>query len=274
MNSQYKNIKKYKKRKVNLISPRRVIVLIVLILLFATVGYSYWHTELKIGGTVTAKLEKIIFSITYNNIENSSNYPSTIVQNTRYETTFTGIVPKSITVSMGGTELSNGTGFTYNNGTLIIPNVTGNLIINGVNNSSYSTNILNSTSDRSFTLTFSNMTFENLVNTSFEVINNTGKKIKSINFKINYNSSASSGTTTQNCKFLIEDENGSQLGVSSMNIPLHAKKENYRTNTVTLKNQVPSATGTKFYIKVTSDDMVNPDMLIPSIEVVTITYAS
>ena len=70
------------------------------------------------------------YTITYNNITNSTNYPSTISGGSTYTQTFT-TAPSSVTVTMGGTNLVSGTGFTYSNGTLTIPNVSGNLVITG-----------------------------------------------------------------------------------------------------------------------------------------------
>ena len=70
------------------------------------------------------------YTITYNNITNSTNYPSTISGGSTYTQTFT-TAPSIITVTMGVTNLVSGTDFTYTNGTLTIPNVSGNLVITG-----------------------------------------------------------------------------------------------------------------------------------------------
>lgn len=71
-------------------------------------------------------------TITYNNIT-GSGFQSNIADGLTYTNTFT-TAPYDITVSMDGTDLTKNTDFTYSGGTLTIPNVTGNLIITGVNN--------------------------------------------------------------------------------------------------------------------------------------------
>ena len=73
----------------------------------------------------------VTYTITYNNITGSNNYPSTISSGSTYTQNFT-TPPDDVSVTMGGTNLTKGTDFTYSNGTLTIPNVTGNLVINGV----------------------------------------------------------------------------------------------------------------------------------------------
>lgn len=53
---QLKNITKLKKRKT--IKSIYFIVLLVIVLIFVSIGYSYWSTQLRINGTITAKIEQ------------------------------------------------------------------------------------------------------------------------------------------------------------------------------------------------------------------------
>lgn len=73
----------------------------------------------------------VIYSVSYVDITDSNNYPSTIVSGNTYSQTF-ATAPSSVSVTMGGNTLTSGTDFTYLNGTLTIPNVSGNLVITGV----------------------------------------------------------------------------------------------------------------------------------------------
>ena len=70
----------------------------------------------------------VIYSITYVDITDSNNYPSTIISSNTYTQTFT-TAPNGVSVTMGGNTLTIDTDFTYSNGTLTIPNVQGNLVI-------------------------------------------------------------------------------------------------------------------------------------------------
>ena len=51
-----KKISKYRKGKT--IKSNYLIIILVIVLIFASVGYSYWSTELRIQGIVTAKFEQ------------------------------------------------------------------------------------------------------------------------------------------------------------------------------------------------------------------------
>ena len=69
-------------------------------------------------------------SVIYLNIDNSSSYPDTVGYMGTYSYTF-AIPPTIEAVSMGGIDLVLNTGYTYTNGTLTIPDVTGALVIRG-----------------------------------------------------------------------------------------------------------------------------------------------
>lgn len=53
---ELKKISKYRKGKT--IKSNYLIIILVIVLIFASVGYSYWSTELRIQGIVTAKFEQ------------------------------------------------------------------------------------------------------------------------------------------------------------------------------------------------------------------------
>lgn len=53
---QIRQIRKYKKNKI--IKTSYFIILLVIVLIFVSIGYSYWSTQLSIHGIVTAKFEQ------------------------------------------------------------------------------------------------------------------------------------------------------------------------------------------------------------------------
>lgn len=63
-------------------------------------------------------------------MDNTSTYPASIGYISTYSYTF-AILPVIQSITMGGTPLVANTDYTYINGTLTIPNVTGNLVIQG-----------------------------------------------------------------------------------------------------------------------------------------------
>lgn len=79
-------------------------------------------------------------TITYNNIT-GSGYPANIADGLTYTNTFTD-PPEDVVVKMGGTTLVKETDYTYSNGTLTIPNVSGDLEIEKAQNTSAMDNIV------------------------------------------------------------------------------------------------------------------------------------
>ena len=55
--SQYDKVRKYRKKRIGLITTQNVIVLTIIIAVFVSVGYSYWNSTLTISGTVRAYKE-------------------------------------------------------------------------------------------------------------------------------------------------------------------------------------------------------------------------
>lgn len=70
MYKKYKNIKKYSKTN-KVIKPPALVALLLVLLLFMSIGYSYWTTSLKIGGRVTAKSLELPIKIYLRNIEDT-----------------------------------------------------------------------------------------------------------------------------------------------------------------------------------------------------------
>ena len=71
------------------------------------------------------------YSVTYVDIADSGNYTNTAVEGTTFTLTFT-TSPNGVSVTMGGNTLTENTDFTFSNGTITIPNVSGNIVITGV----------------------------------------------------------------------------------------------------------------------------------------------
>ncbi len=78
-----------------------------------------------------------VYTITYNSFDNTENYKKEILKGEEYSQNFGDNYPTNIEVKMNGVYLKN---YTYSNGTLIIPNVTGNLVITGIYAPSYTDN--------------------------------------------------------------------------------------------------------------------------------------
>ena len=119
------NIRRTKKRQFN---SWQIFLVLIIVLLAISISYAMFSTQLVINGGVEGEQEQL--EVRYLNIENSESYPSSIGYMETYSYKFA--IPHSIEViTMGGTRLTLGTDYTYTDGTLKIPNVTGILIING-----------------------------------------------------------------------------------------------------------------------------------------------
>ncbi|MBO6244215.1 MAG: InlB B-repeat-containing protein, partial [Clostridia bacterium] len=116
------------KRRHKTLKTSHIIMAFIAVLMFLSISYAAFSTTLRINGTVTGEQQEL--SVIYLHIDNSSSYPSTIKYMETYSYTF--INPPTIeSVTMGGTQLELNTDYTYENGTLTIPDVTGNLVIDG-----------------------------------------------------------------------------------------------------------------------------------------------
>ena len=120
---------KYKiKRRCKTIKTKYIFIACIIGMLFISMVYARYSTELTIHGTATGTQQQL--SVLYLNIPGSSSAPSTIGYMSTYTYTFAS--PPTITsITMGGTTLTLNTDYTYVAGTLTIPNVTGTLVIEG-----------------------------------------------------------------------------------------------------------------------------------------------
>ena len=120
---------KYKiKRRKKSIKSWHISVILFILLISISTSYALYTTQLTINGSAAGERRQL--DIIYMYIPNSSSYPSTVNYMDTFTYTFSN--PPSIdTVRMGGTVLIKDTDYTYANGTLTIPDVTGNILIEG-----------------------------------------------------------------------------------------------------------------------------------------------
>ena len=116
------------RRKRTHFKPVHIFLIIFVFLITISTAYAYYSTELFINGRATGEQQQL--SVIYLNIDNSSSYPDTVGYMGTYSYRF-AIPPVIQNITMGGVRLILGTDYTYANGTLTIPNVIGNLVING-----------------------------------------------------------------------------------------------------------------------------------------------
>lgn len=122
-------MKKYKiRRRHKTIKTKNIFLVIVVALILITTAYARFTTQLRINGTVTGTQEQ--FDVTYLFFSNTTPFPKKIGNMSTYTYTFAGS-PVIESIIMGDRTLIINTDYTYSNGTLTIPNVTGNLVIRG-----------------------------------------------------------------------------------------------------------------------------------------------
>ena len=116
------------RRKRTHFKPLHIFLIIIVFLITISTAYAYYSTELFINGTATGVQQHL--SVIYMNMDNSSSYPDQVGYMGTYSYTF-AIPPVIQSITMGGNALVLNTDYTYTNGTLTIPDVTGNLVIQG-----------------------------------------------------------------------------------------------------------------------------------------------
>lgn len=119
---------KYKLRRHKKFKTKYFSIAFLIVLIFLSISYASMSTTLRINGTAGGVWQDL--SITYLHLDNTSSYPSTIKYMQTYSNTFTGS-PAIESVTMGGNRLILNTDYTYTGGVLTIPNVTGNIVIDG-----------------------------------------------------------------------------------------------------------------------------------------------
>ena len=116
------------KRKRKIFKTYHIFLILIIFLIAISTSYALFTTQLVINGRVTGNQEQL--DVLYINIENSHLCPSTIGYMETYTHTFA--IPPTITaITMGENDLTLGTDYTYEEGVLTIPNVTGTLLIQG-----------------------------------------------------------------------------------------------------------------------------------------------
>lgn len=116
------------KRRKKSIKSWKIIVLLIVVLISISSSYALYTTQLTINGSATGIQNQL--TVTYLFISNSISFPSSVMYMDTF--TYTFLNPPDIdSIRMGARELINGTDFTYISGTLTIPNVTENLVIEG-----------------------------------------------------------------------------------------------------------------------------------------------
>lgn len=116
------------RRKRTHFKPLHIFLIIFVFLIAISTAYAYYSTELYINGTAAGVQQQL--SVIYINMDNSSSYPNSVGYMGTFSYAFT-IPPIIQSITMGGNTLVLNTDYTYTNGTLTIPDVTGNLVIQG-----------------------------------------------------------------------------------------------------------------------------------------------
>ena len=120
---------KYKiKRKRKAFKTKYIFLIFSIMLIFLSSSYALLSRQLTINGTASGQQQQL--DVFYQYIDNSSSYPSSVGYMSTFTYTFTN-PPTIAAITMGGNRLTLNTDYTYSNGTLTIPNVTGTLLISG-----------------------------------------------------------------------------------------------------------------------------------------------
>lgn len=120
---------KYKiKRKKGVIKSWQILFIVIIFLISISISYAMYSTELIVNGIASGIQQQL--SVLYLNMGTSTSYPSSIGYMDTFNYTFANS-PTIQTITMGENTLVLNTDYTYLNGVLTIPNVTGNLVISG-----------------------------------------------------------------------------------------------------------------------------------------------
>lgn len=130
---------KYKiKRKKRSIKSWHILSILIVVLISISTSYALHSSRLVINGTAIGIQKE--HDVIYLNISNSSSYPKTVKNMETYSCTFTS-TPIIESIRMGAKILTLNTDYTFENETLTIPNVTGNIVIEGKLLSNYAAEI-------------------------------------------------------------------------------------------------------------------------------------
>lgn len=115
------------KRKRKHFKTYQIFLILIIFLIAISTSYALYTTQLIINGTATGNQEQ--FGIMYISMGDTSAYPKIIGYMDTYEYTF-AIPPVIHSITMGGISLES-KDYTYINGTLTIPKVTADIVIQG-----------------------------------------------------------------------------------------------------------------------------------------------
>lgn len=116
------------KRKKTIFKSWQIFFIIIAFLISISIAYAMFSTELIVNGMASGIQQQL--SVLYLNMGTSTSYPSSVGYMNTYTYTFANS-PTIQTITMGENTLVLNTDYTYLNGVLTIPNVTGNLVISG-----------------------------------------------------------------------------------------------------------------------------------------------
>ncbi len=140
-------------------------------------------TDTTLDAVLNFKFRKV-YNITYTNITMDQTYPTTALEGKNLVINFVNPAPDALAITMNGESY---TGFTYTNHTLTIQNVTGDISIEGTIQVIEFTSTTNSITNTDV----NGMTLDEFTSTTFNLVNNSERKIKSITITITANMSGS-----------------------------------------------------------------------------------
>ena len=140
-------------------------------------------TDTTLDAVLNFKFRKV-YNITYTNITMDQTYPTTALEGKNLVINFVNPAPDTLAITMNGESY---TGFTYTNHTLTIQNVTGDISIEGTIQVIEFTSTTNSITNTDV----NGMTLDEFTSTTFNLVNNSERKIRSITITITANMSGS-----------------------------------------------------------------------------------
>ena len=140
-------------------------------------------TDTTLDAVLNFKFRKV-YNITYTNITMDQTYPTTALEGKNLVINFVNPAPDALAITMNGESY---TGFTYTNHTLTIQNVTGDISIEGTIQVIEFTSTTNSITNTDV----NGMTLDEFTSTTFNLVNNSERKIRSITITITANMSGS-----------------------------------------------------------------------------------
>lgn len=208
-------------------------------------------TDTTLDAVLNFKFRKV-YNITYTNITMNQTYPTTALEGKNLVINFVNPAPDALEITMNGESY---TGFTYTNHTLTIQNVTGDISIEGTVQVIEFTSTTNSITNTDV----NGMTLDEFTSTTFNLVNNSERKIKSITITITANMSGSGsqyltprvtydGTTkTTSISLKSTSQTPHDVTAKSVSMNLQPRIENGTEFTLNFTG-TPSTSATVYYI--------------------------